>query len=61
MALAMNTTDYANDVYLIAFALRKEKPEAAQMLYDAAEYITFLETTLMDELLELREQLRTKG
>lgn len=53
----MNTTDYAADIYLIAFALRKEKPEAAQMLFDAAEYLTFLETSLMDELLELKEQL----
>lgn len=53
----MSTTDYANDVYLVAFALREEKPEAAQMLYDAAEYIVFLETSLMDELLELKEQL----
>lgn len=42
--------DYVQDLYLLAFALRNEKPEASQMLIDAADYLDFMEKSLLDEL-----------
>ena len=46
-------TDYVEMLHLLAFdAMRADDIDRAQALFDASDYLLFLETSLMDEMEE---------
>jgi hypothetical protein len=47
-------TDHVEMLHLLAFdAMRADDIDRAQALFDASDYLLFLETSLMDEMEEL--------
>ena len=54
-------SDHAEMLYLLSLdALRVEDPVRAQILFEAAEYLRFLETSLMDEMDAMRDTFTSK-
>lgn len=54
-------SDHAEMLYLLSLdALRVEDPVRAKILFDAAEYLRFLETSLMDEMDEMRDAFTSR-
>ena len=54
-------SDHAEMLYLLSLdALRVEDSVRAKILFDAAEYLRFLETSLMDEMDAMRDTFTSK-